>query len=435
MRRSPGRCVLLLCLSVVVLSVAVSGQLSGRLGLDLVARRIPTTVTGEIKLDTPSEFTMLEFAIASSLDLTLTTGFIDPHVQAVVNTAGLEHCVLSSPFNFGDLPLFETQFDELKLVPEIWVAVPFQNAIDVNGLPNSVVVPPGDPLFVSARTTISASVAGFNIDSLIMLEDANFPSPSSTYDATDPLVYDHGDQEFALGSLTTVSWRGSIGWSMNAQVGLGASGSSKSIKGHSARGKVTPESSFVRIGVGGIHLASISLYGVGIQDVVLGSSFSVATGTEETFGTTISISGSAWEGSSIGMSITLTSDPPTVSALTLSVTEGPFRMSIALDTLSVTGLSASCGNSLSLGPISGSWSISASGIERGLTGLAMRLALAEGVFSTNTGITFSQRGDDFGFASWSNRLTFRFSPAVVSVQATFGRYGLTRAAVTTSVSF
>ena len=432
MSRVAVRCMLVAGLSTLVLTVAALGQLTGRLDLDLIARRIPTTVTGEIKLDTPSEFTMLEFAVASKLDLRLRTGFIDPRLKAAINTAGIEHFVFSSPFNFGDLPFYETRLDEFTLVPEIWVAVPFENVLDVNNLPNSVIIPPADPMFVSARATLSASVGGFDVEHLIMLEDVNFPSPSGSYD---PLFYEHSDQEFAIGSLTTASWQASIGVSIRAQIGLSASGASKSIKGHSAKGKVTPDSSFLRLGVAGIRLASISLFGVGLQDVKLGTSFSVSSGTDEKFSTTISISGGAWEGTSISMSISFSTWPPTVSAIMLSVTEGPFKLSIAMDTLSVTGLSASCGTSLNLGPISGSWSLRASGIERGLTGLAFSLSLAQGVFSTSTSITLSERGDDFGFASWSSKLTFRFSPAVVSVQATFGRYGLTRAAVTTSVSF
>ncbi len=432
MNRVSVRCVLAVGLSVIVLTVAAFGQLTGRLDLDVVARRIPTTLTGEIKLDTPSEFTMLEFAVVSKLDLTLRTGFIDPRIKAAINTAGIEHFILSSPFKFGELPFYEVRLDEFTLVPEVWVAVPFENVTDVNNLPNSVIIPPGDPMFVSARATFSASVGGFDIEHLVMLEDVNFPSPSGSYD---PLYYYQYEQEFAVGSLTTASWRARIGLSMRAQVGLSASSAGKSVKGHSAKGRVTPDSSFINVGVGGIRLASISLFGVGLQDVVLGTSFSVATGKDETFRTTINISGGAWEGTNLSMSITLTTTPPTVSALMLTVTEGPFRLSIALNELAVEGLSASCGDSLNLGSISGSWALSASGIERGLTGLAFRLALAQGIFSTDTSITFSTRGDDFGFASWSSKLSFRFSPAVVSVQATFGRYGLTRAAVSTSMSF
>jgi hypothetical protein len=179
----------------------------------------------------------------------------------------------------------------------------------------------------------------------------------------------------------------------------------------------------------------VSLFGVGVQDVTLGTSFSVATGTDEAFSTNIVIAGAAWEGTSISLSISLTATPPAVSGFTLTATQGPFTLSIALDEFEIDGLSASCGDTLNLGAINASWSLRATGIERGLTGLAMALSLAHGTFSTSTSITFSQLGDHFGFASWTSRLTFRLSPAVVSAQATFGRYGLTRAAVTTSVSF
>ena len=427
-----GRCLLLMVLSILVAVTGAHGRLSGRLDLDMIARRIPTTLTGEIKLDTPSEFTMLEFAIASRLNLTMDYGLIDPSVKVAINTAGIEHFIFSSPIAFGDLSIYEIWLDEFNLAPEVWVAVPFEAVTDVNNLPNSVVIPPGNSMFVKARVTLEASVAGFRIEHLMMLEDVNFPNPGASYD---PLYYELSDQLFAMGSLTSASWRASVGLSMSAQIGLSAARSSNSVKGHSATGKVTPDSSFARLGVGGISLGDISLFNVGLQSVTLGTSFSVATGVDETFAMTLSLSGEAWSGTNISGSITLSPFPPALNGLTLTVTEEPFKLSIALDRFDITGLSASCGNSLNLGPISGSWSLSATGIERGLTGLALRLSLAQGVFSTNTSITFSQRGEDFGFASWGTTLSFRFSPAVVSVQATFGRYGLTRAAVTTSVSF
>ena len=41
---------LLLIVLVILGGVTTVAQLSGRFGLDLVARRIPTTLTGEIKL-------------------------------------------------------------------------------------------------------------------------------------------------------------------------------------------------------------------------------------------------------------------------------------------------------------------------------------------------------------------------------------------------
>jgi len=424
----------LVALIVCALSTAAVGQITGGLDLNIVARRIPTTVDGEVKTDTPSEFTSLEFAIQSELDITLLTGFIDPQIKAAVNTAGLEHFVFLSPFSFEDATVLELPLENIGLLPEVWVAVPFESVVDVNNLANSSVIPPGDPLFVTARATFEVSVFGFDLEHLVMLEDVNYPAPGSSFD---PLSYDHADQRFAVGNLTSISWRASTGASMRLNLGLAASSGSKAIKGHSASGKVTPDSSFLRITVGGISLGQASLLGIGVQDVTFGTSFSVSTGTEEVINSTISISGPAWDGASLGMSISFAALPsvPTMSAITLSATSGPFKISLALDTLEITGLSASCSGTLNMGAIGGSWDISASGIDRGLTGLSFRLMLSQGTFSANTSITFSQSGDNFGFASWSNVLTLRFSPAMLSARVTFGRNGLTQAAISTSVSF
>lgn len=426
--------VLLAVLLVWVASAATLGQITGALDLSIVARRIPTTVDGEIKTDSPSEFTSLEFAIQSELDITFLTGFIDPQIKAAINTAGLEHFVFLSSLSFEDATVLDLPFENVGLLPEVWVAVPFESVVDVNNLANSSVIPPGDPLFVTARATFEASVYGFNIKHLVMLEDVNYPAPGSSFD---PLSYDNTDQEFAVGHLTSVSWRASTGASMRLNLGLAASSGSKAIKGHSASGKVTPDSSFLRITVGGISLGQASLLRIGVQDVTFGTSFSVSTGTDEVIRSTVSIAGPAWAGASLGMSISFGAlpGPPTMSAITLSATSGPFKLSIALDTLEISGLSASCDGTLNLGAIGGSWGVNVSGIDRGLTGLSLRLQLSQGTFSTNTAITFSQRGDDFGFASWSNVLTLRFSPAMLSARVTFGRNGLTQASISTSVMF
>ena len=421
-------------LILLVVSTAMLGQISGSLDLNLIARRVPTTVDQEVTTDTPSKFTSMEFAILSELDITLSTGWIAPQVKAAVDTAGVEHFVFLSPFSFGDSTVFDLPLEDMKLLPEVWVAVPFETVLDANSLSNETVIPPGNPLFVSARTAFEASVFGFDVRHLVMLEDVNYPNPGSSFD---PLSYDHTDQEFAVGNLTSISWRASTGASVGVNLGLAASSGVKAIMGHSSSGKVTPDSSFLRVSVGGISLGQTSLLGIGVQNVTLGTSFSVSTGTEEVIHSTISIAGPAWDGANLGMSISFGALPsaPTMSSILLSATSGPFTIGIALDTLEITGLSASCNGTMNLGAIGASWSVSASGIDRGLTGLSFRLMLSQGTFSADTSITFSQRGDDFGFASWSNVLILRFSPAMLSVRVTFGRNGLTQAAISTNVSF
>ena len=44
-------------------------------------------------------------------------------------------------------------------------------------------------------------------------------------------------------------------------------------------------------------------------------------------------------------------------------------------------------------------------------------------------------GGDFGFSSLGTQLAFRIPPGTISVQATFSRFGLTRASVSTGVTF
>ena len=406
--------------------------------MDVIARRIPTTLTGEIKLDTPSEFVMLEFAIASKAILNVDFGFFDLNIDAAVNTAGPEHLVLKAPLTFGGLPAYGVPLDKISVVPEMWFAVPFEAVTDVNNLPNSVIIPPADILFVKTRVTLSTSVAGFSVKNLLMLEDVNFPSPGSAFT---PLRYPVQSQSFAMGNLTTVSWRAQIGVSVSANIGINASTSGTSIKGYSDTGSVYPDNYFARFAISGIKLGEIQLYDdTSFQNVQLGTSFALTqnpTQTEATtaFNTTISLSGVLWENVSISSSVTLRPYPAKFGGITLSITCEPFRLAFALDTMTLNSMSASIGSGLNMGAMTGSWGASFTGLERGLTGASVRLSLAQGIFSAGTSVSFATRGETFGFASWASTLTFRFSPAVVTVQATFGRYGLTRAAVTAGVAF
>jgi hypothetical protein len=437
-------------LLLVVLLGGIAGpavaQISGRFGMDLVARRIPTTLTGEIKLDTPSEFVMLEFALASNLVLDANFGFAHLNIDAVVNTAGPEHCVIKTPIDLGELLFYEITFDKLSIVPEMWFAVPFEAVTDVNNLPNSQLIPPGDILFVKARVTLSTSIAGFNINWLAMLDDVNFPNPGSAFTIRipglpwTPLYYPAQSQSFAVGSLISASWRAQMGVSVSASAGINATTSGTSIKGYSATGSVLPDNYFARFGISGIQLADINLGGTAFQSVMLSTSFTFTQTPVQTEGTTafstaISLSGKLWDKVSISGSVSLAPFPPKVGGVTLSISMDPFRVSFALDTMSLTSMSFSFGTGLNMGAMTGSFGMTASGLERGMTGLSMRLSLSQGIFSAGTSVAFADRAEKFGFASLGSTLTFRLSPAVVTVQATFGRYGLTRAAVTAGVVF
>ena len=414
--------------------VSSHGQMSGRFGLDFVARRIPTTLTGEIKLDTPSEFVMLEFAIASNLVLTVPLGFADLNVDVAVNTAGPEHFVFKGNVALGEVDIYGLILEGFSVVPEMWFAVPFETVLDVNNLPNSVLIPPADTLFVRSAVTSTVALAGFTIKHLLMFEDLNFPNPGSSYD---PLYYPSQSPslkpQYALGSLTTISWRAACGISISSVSGIDAAQAGKSVKGYSASGSVLPGNWFENISVGGISLGDIPCAGVMLYDAYLGVGVTVSV--TQTMSGTVSFSAKLTETVSLGSSLTLFRHPSQWGGLSVSTSLGPFRVSARLDQLELTSLSAGFSSSLNLGSVTGTYGISASGLERGMTGLSMRLAIAQGMFSGNTSISFAQSAASFGFASLSTGIALRLSPGVITFQATFGRFGLTRAAVSTGVVF
>jgi len=409
--------------------------MSGRFGLDFVARRIPTTVTGEIKLDTPSEFVMLEFAIASKLVLNVPFGgCMDFSVDVAVNTAGPEHFVFKGNAALGQVDIYGFILEGVSVVPEMWFAVPFETVLDVNNLPNSVLIPPADTLFVRSAVTSTVALAGFTIKHLLMFEDVNFPSPGSSYD---PLYYPSQSPslkpQYAIGSLTYISWRAACGISISSVSGINAAQAGKSVKGYSASGSVLPDNWFENISVSGISLGDIPAASVMLYDAYLGVSATVST--TQTLSGTVSFSAKLTETMSVGSSVTLFRHPKQWGGMSVSTSFGPFRVSARLDQLQLTSLSAGFNSSLNLGAITGTYAISISGLERGMTGLSMRLAIAQGMFSGNTSISFAQSAASFGFASLSTRIALRLSPGVITFQATFGRFGLTRAAVSTGVSF
>ncbi len=432
-----GRCLWVATALLAVVSAVACAQLSGQFGLDFVGRRIPTTLTDEIALDTPSEFAMLEFGIYSNLGVTVDCGFGDLELDMGTNMAGPEHAVGIADLELASIALGGALFEDIHAISEMWFAVPFEGVTDVNNLPNCVVIPYGDPLFVAARFTASFKLAGFTMRCLLMLQDVEFPNPSASFT---PLFYERADQDFGLGSIWTTSWSSPLGSSLSLTLGFNASQSATIIKGYSASGRVdSGECSadwgnyFLNGSIGGIPLCDMSIGIVSLADVKMGVAFSVST--SQTLSATVSISAKVAEDVGFSTSFTLFKDPMTSTGLSISGSLGCLDFGVALDKLALTSLSAGCNTPFSLGALTGSVNVSATGLERGLTGLAARLSLSQGLFSAATSVSFAQRGDDFGFASLGTQFAFRIPPGTISVQATFSRYGLTRASVSTGVSF
>ena len=406
------------------------GQISGRFGIDLTTRKIPTTLTGEIKLDTPSEYALLEFAIASKLDVAAKFGWGTLNLDAAVNMAGLEHIVSGLDMNIRSVDFYGTWIDEIQVTPEIWFAVPFASITDVNNLPNAVVIPPAKPLFVTARATTAMHVDGFDVNHLLMFSDVNFPSPSAGFDA---LSYSSQSQSFAWGSLVRLSWKSQLGFMVRTIAGINASSGATAIKGHSASGKVVPGNCFLTGSLTNIDISCCDIGPFKITDSRLGFTFTIST--VQSSSATLSYSGRLPGGMNVSTSLALLTFPKKLSGVRLSGVIGPVSFSVLLDKLQLTSLSARFNQQLNLGGTTGSVAASVTGLERGLTGASAQLTLARGIFSANTSIACAQRGDEFGFASWATSVSLRLSPATITMQAVFGPYGLTRAAAGVGVVF
>jgi len=407
------------------------GVVSGQFGLEIGVRRIPATLTGDIVLDTPTEYAELEFAIASDLNIRVDGGFASMLIDAVVNMAGPEHAVLMGDLPIEDLTLYGFVIDKLRFVPEVWFAIPFGSVTDVNNLANSTVIPPGSALFVTGRISTTCTIGGFTVKHVAMLQDVNFPKPSTAYTAPD--TYEAADQDFALGSLLYVSWRSPFGYSARATLGLNASQASTSVKGYSAVGSVDPGNWFASGSIGGINLDTLMGASDWLTDVQIGVGF--VASTTQTMSGTVDFSARLRGGMGIGASLGLFANAGSYSGISLSGGIGCFHFAILLDEMAITSLSARFNQSLNLGVMKGAFSVSATGLQAGLTGLSMRLSLTQGLFSAGTSVSFADSSYGFKFASMATQLTFRLTPGTISVQATFSRYGLTRAGLGTSVTF
>ncbi|MGC9530200.1 MAG: hypothetical protein ACP5G2_06315, partial [Candidatus Bipolaricaulaceae bacterium] len=256
-------------------AAASVARISGTFGMDGVMRRIPATLTGEIKADTPSEFALIELALRSNVDLRADYGWVTPRLDAAVNMAGVEHFMFGADVDVRDIDVYGGTVDRISLSPEMWFAVPFEAVTDVNNLPNAVVVPSGDLLFVTARVTGAYIIGGCTVRQVVMVQDVNFPAPGTSFA---PLCYPVQSQSFATGSLMSISWRAPAGFHVSLNTGLDASWAGSSVKGYSAVGSVDPGSSFARVTFGGISIGDIQFYGQQVRGIQLQGGFEFTTG-------------------------------------------------------------------------------------------------------------------------------------------------------------
>ena len=417
--------------------VATQARLSGRIGVNLSAYPIPTSLTDEIQLDTPSELAVFRLGLESTLILNATFAGVDFALNTASCVAGPERLIFSATAKLDELNLKGVTLSGIKMVPEMWFAVPFEAVTDVNNFPNSVVISPGDMLFVKTRLTVSMTIAGFNLKYLLMFEDVNFPSPSADFSSAS---YGVQSQSYALGSIISASWVALNGVSFSSTTYIGADASSNSVKGHSASGSVNPDSFFETFSVGGIEICGFSYGKIVVSEIRLGQSITINPSNPIPVQATTSISFDLTPSVRFSTSLMLSPCPPAFGGFSVAIAADCFNFSLAfndfLDLTSFNAISVAFNTRFGVGSLTGSFRAGASiQAGTGLTGLTGGLSLTEGAFSASYNVAFARQGSSVKFVSQGVSLNLRLSPAMVSFSATFGKNSLARASVSVGVVF
>ena len=423
-------------------TVTTQAQLSGTSRLDLIAIPIPCSLINEIKLDTPCEMTFLKWDIESIIGLNLTVGGLTYAFHSAISIAGLEHFILSLDAKLGSM----------VLKPELWFAVPFETVTDANNLLNTVVIPPGQPLFVKKRLTLEADVFGLKFKNLAMFEDVTFPDPGSDYgtsdcdgdgevegtcvggvETNDALHYEN--QAFAFGDIITISGQTVSGISYSSQTGLCAELGSNRVKKYSASGKVDPDCagkgfkfSFEKISVSGIEIGAMRL----------GSSLSITPTSSPPIQVTTSISLPISGLGTLSTSITGIPLEMRFGRISLAISSEPLSLNLNFSSEGEFGWTGSANfrGTFSVGTITTVLSSIASfGSSTGMSSLSLGLSITTGAFSADHNVAFTRQDEGLKFTSLNIRFSLKVSPAVFSINPVFGRNGLTRLAISASVVF
>jgi len=391
--------------------------------LSLSARPMPCSLSGEIKTEAPCENAFFKWNARSLIDLDLRVGNVDYFLDSSLSIPHPEHLVLG----------LETDVAEITVEPEIWFAVPFQGVVDANNISTSVVVPPGDPLFVAARMTASWNIDNFRFKNLFMYEDVNFPGSGSP--AQEDWSYGPQFQKFKTGDIFYLTGRMDNGVYFSSRTSFCADGST-SVKNYSASGGVDGDCENPiqeRLSIGGLSLGDVRLSET--IDVKIGED----TGVTSRTGFTLSPFDWASFGTSLTADITSLDLGMGSISVGLSFSISPFRLSVSLgelEELEFRTATASFHQRFALDMINGAFSGSATlQNEGGLTGVSMSLFASQGTVSTSTSVSFSKSDNFLKFTYLNTRINLRLTPFTFTATPSFSENGLRRLAITTGVMF
>jgi len=224
---------------------------------------------------------------------------------------------------------------------------------------------------------------------------------------------------------------------------LCATTAANSVKKFSASGSVNPDcAAFSRLA---LDFQTMSVSGVRIGGFPVGLNFSYSPTAEPRLTASVGLSFELLSVATLSTSLSI--NPANLGGFSLRLATEALNLNLSFTNfMELTGLSASLGQTLTVGSLVTAFSANASASAgTGLTAITMALSISQGTFSANHSVAWTRQqiGTDGGgdpvfglsFSSFSVRFNLRFSPAVISMEATFGSGGLTRFAIITGLVF
>ena len=396
-------------------------DVSGRYSLATMVMPVPVTLIGGIQLNTPGEMSLLKFGIESELDFTATIWDAAFHLNSAINIAGLERVILDASIPLGP---FDTKL-------EVWHAVPFETVTDVSHFTNSVVIPPGDLMYVKTRFEVSGEFDSFSFNNLMMIEDVTFPNPYTDFV---PLTYAAvQSQSFHVGDILKVTFEPYPGVTLRSVTHISADGGSRPVKGYSASGRVDAESTMCdelswneTLTLTGLEYCGIPFWfslkvdpcGAEILRLTGGGSFSKFGDLELSGGFSLfplAIGGYSMSFSwcdNVSASVSLSKNFEFLSA------------------------NVRCNIDIPFGAMTGKFTTAASfASDLEATNISMGVSASQGTFSGGLNVGISQQADTLRLSSVSTNLGMTFTPVRVTFSIVFGRTGLRQASLNVGVTF
>lgn len=420
-------------------------DVTGSSRLDASMKPIPCTLVDTIDLDTPCERTILTFDIESIISVSLVSDHMRLTTDLAAGIAGLEHGLFNWDATIG----------QLDLTAQLWFATPYESVTDVNGLPNTVVIPPGELRFVTFRLATEFNQGGLFFRNLAMFEDVTFPSPNADYGTgdcdgdgnpegtcvrgiqTNPSTQ-YQTPSFAFGNLVTLFGQTTSGILVNAEVGICADSSSVQVKKASESNSVNPDCAtdpkpdllfdFTRLSVSGIPIG---------PQITGRSSVDCRKVSECSLRSSLNLSGGPLP---ISTNFTIEDLFSLRFSNTFSVRaeSGPATVTIGFSDFQYRSIRLNFSQAFDMGIFSARLSGS-TGISRGtgITGANVSLSVTSGTFNAGHSIALIRDPSEDGlrFGSLNVRMGLSFSPGEVSIRAAFGRSGLSEALVSIGLQF